>query len=235
MPFNLLLLPLLGGFLFLTYWNPTRFDSNRYSGERLIFFAAAAGVGLLSLAFLITRGVLRFWPAIGASWHSVVPFPYSGTSFLAFLLGAFGWWPLNRVLHPQDKEARRTIQDWNDFLEVLLERAQRDVKLISLTLKSRKVYVGIVTRSFDPVNERKHIAILPIKSGFRDFHNLELTFTTDYARVYAQIIRRQVSVAAGGIRDFEIVIPVSEIEAASLFDPQAYDLFNPPVPSGSRH
>jgi len=44
MPFNVLLLPLLGGYLFLTHWNRTRFDTKRYSGERLIFHAAVAGV-----------------------------------------------------------------------------------------------------------------------------------------------------------------------------------------------
>jgi membrane-associated protease RseP (regulator of RpoE activity) len=57
MPFNVLLLPLLGGYLFLTHWNRTRFDTNRYSGERLIFHSAAAGVIFLLLSFIFVTAI----------------------------------------------------------------------------------------------------------------------------------------------------------------------------------
>ncbi|MGI8617514.1 MAG: hypothetical protein ACR2L6_00290 [Gemmatimonadaceae bacterium] len=57
MPFNVLLLPLLGGYVFITKWNKTRFDAKRYSGERLIFHAAIAGVAFLIVAYLLTRVV----------------------------------------------------------------------------------------------------------------------------------------------------------------------------------
>jgi NADH:ubiquinone oxidoreductase subunit 4 (subunit M) len=52
MPFNVLLLPLLGGFALVTRWNYTRYRTKRYSGERLIFYAAIAGIFLLVAAFL---------------------------------------------------------------------------------------------------------------------------------------------------------------------------------------
>jgi hypothetical protein len=32
MPFNVLLLPLLGGYFFITRWLPTRFATKRYTG-----------------------------------------------------------------------------------------------------------------------------------------------------------------------------------------------------------
>lgn len=67
MPFNVLLLPLLGGYLFLTHFNRTRFATKRYSGERLIFHSAIAGVALLCL---LAEGDLNFDPE---SFNIVLP------------------------------------------------------------------------------------------------------------------------------------------------------------------
>lgn len=50
MELNLLFLPLLGGYIFYTRWNVTKFASRRCSGERLIFHSAAVGLGLLIFA-----------------------------------------------------------------------------------------------------------------------------------------------------------------------------------------
>lgn len=74
MPFNVLLLPLLGGFVLVTRWNHTRFFTNRFSGERLLFFAAIAGVFLLILSFLLLRMAAWMWPELEAAWRRQVPF-----------------------------------------------------------------------------------------------------------------------------------------------------------------
>ena len=44
MPFDVLLLPLLGGYIFISNWNYTRFEAKRYSGQRLV----RAIIGLLA-------------------------------------------------------------------------------------------------------------------------------------------------------------------------------------------
>lgn len=110
MPFNLFLLPLLGGYIFVAHWNGTRFTTPRYSGERLIFRAAIAGVVFLILAFTIVQLILALQPGVDVSWHAIVPFPYSGTSFISFLMGAFAWWPLNRWYSKYPDEARKAIE-----------------------------------------------------------------------------------------------------------------------------
>jgi hypothetical protein len=130
----------------------------------------------------------------------------------------------------KEKAAQRAIERSNDFLEMLLARAQREIKLVSVTLKNRKVYVGLVTRTVDPLYDRKYIQFLPIKSGYRDSATLGLMLVVDYAAVYAKIIQRELPVVVGGIQDFEIVIPVSEIQSVNLFDPAAYSQFNPREP-----
>jgi len=225
MPFNVLLLPLLGGYIFLTNWNRTRFTTKRYSGERLIFHAAVAGVLFLALSFVAVRGVIAFHPETYKGWRAAVPFPWTGTSFGAFLIGSLLWIPLNRWWYPLERETRRAINAWNDYLEVLLERALRETKQVSVSVKSRKVYVGFVTSNFDPAYERKFIRILPTSSGYRDENTQELVLTTDYAKVYQQIIQEDNAFLLGGVEDFLIVIPVAEISSANLFDPAAYQKF----------
>ena len=231
MPYNVLLLPLLVGYFFLTYWYFTKFSTKRHSGHRLIFHAAAAGLLFLVISFLIVRFISWQWSALALWWQNVVPFPYLGTSLLACAIGALFWWPLNQIGFPrkEDAAAQREIEKSNDHLEILLARALRETKAVSITLKSRKVYVGLMTRTHDPLYDRKYVQLLPIKSGFRDPDTLELKLTIDYAVVYAKIIQEEATVVAGGIQDFEIVIPVAEIQSVNLFSPATYLLFNPPA------
>jgi protein-S-isoprenylcysteine O-methyltransferase Ste14 len=141
MPFNALLLPLLGGFIFVNHWNPTRFDTRRYSGERLLLHSAIAGVVVLFIAFLATRGVMIASPALHAWWRSIVPFEYTGTSLLAFGLGALGWVPMNRFWD-RETEARKAVEQWGDFLEVLLDRSVGETRQVSLSLAAAKSTSG---------------------------------------------------------------------------------------------
>jgi hypothetical protein len=225
MPFNVLLLPLLGGYLFITLWNRTRFDTKRYSGERLIFHSAVAGVLFLVAAFAVVKVVVLYAPRVDAGWRAAVPFKYSGTSLGAFLVGAVAWWPLNRWVHPLEKEARRTIAKWNDFLEVLLTRALDEAKAVSVTLKSRKVYIGFITGGLDPINERKYLIMLPMQSGYREPETLNMRLVLNYAPVYAQLIQQNNQLLLQGIRDFRVVLPVAEIQSVNLFDSEAYTHF----------
>lgn len=231
MPFDVLLLPLLGGYVFITNWNRTRFHTKRYSGERLIFHAALAGVVFLALSYVIVALLVRAEPSSYAWWHQRVPFSYSGTAFGAFLLGALSWIPLNLTTNRQEKEIRRTIEEWNDYLEILLKRAVDEMRQVSVTLKNRKVYVGFVVQSFDPSYDRKYVLLLPTMSGYRRSEEQTLVLTTDYTSVYQQLIAADETRLVEGVDDFQIVLPVSEIQSASLFDPTAYQLFNPTTAS----
>jgi hypothetical protein len=224
MPFNVLLLPLLGGYVFITNWNRTRFQAKRYTGERLLLHAAFAGVVLLSLSFVLVHVLLRSAPSAQSTWRDVVPFDYSGTSFGAFLLGSTLWWPLNLV-SPVGGEVRRTISRWGDFLEILLDDAMRNTKQVSISIDSGKVYIGFVTGNFDPSYDRKYIRLLPMSSGYRHANDHKVVLNTDYARVYQQMIQQDNAFLLNGAEQFEIVIPVTAIVSANLFDPDAYDKF----------
>lgn len=103
MPFNLLLLPLLGGFIFVRYWNRTKYHAIRADKERILLFAAIAGLVFLALAWILKS--LAAWmfpcaeypqyPCFITWWRKFLPFDYLGTSLLALLLSATLWKPLN--------------------------------------------------------------------------------------------------------------------------------------------
>ena len=227
MPFNVLLLPLLGGYVFLRYWDRTRFSSRRYSGERLLFHAAIAGILFLAAAFITTRLVLWIDPAVGARWRQAVPFPYSGTALLAFTIGAVLWMPLNWMSRGTTAAADRVIDQTGDYLERLLVRAIRRTKPVSATLKSGKAYIGFVVGNVDPAFDRRFISLLPLQSGYRTGEH-ELVINTDYTPVYERITaqgRREPELDEL-MKDFIIVLPVSEIQSVNIFDREAHRLFH---------
>jgi len=104
MPFNILLLPLLGGFIFVRYWNRTKYHAIRADKERILLLASTAGVISLAIAFgFKSAGAWLFpcsdfprLPCFPTIWYRLAPFPYSAVSVFAFLLGATLWVPLNK-------------------------------------------------------------------------------------------------------------------------------------------
>lgn len=186
MPYNWLLLPLLGGFIFIRQWNVTRYYAERSENQRLLLYSAVAGVALLSGALALSSLAQQSLPGLAAWWHQHVEFPYSGRAALSFLLGSFLWIPLNWLSSRQSQIARIVEQD-GDRIELLLMKAMREEKMISLTLKSGKTYFGRVSASLNPALKIKSMSVFPYRSGYRDErHNLR--FTTEYWKIYTKIL-----------------------------------------------
>jgi hypothetical protein len=90
-----------------------------------------------------------------------------------------------------------------------------------------------VTGSFDPMNDRKNIQLLPLQSGYRRAETLQLTITADYSQVYNRIVQNVVDTNKIRFDDFKVVVPVSEIASINMFAREAYRLFNQPLPEQS--
>jgi hypothetical protein len=233
----LLLLALTGGFIFTYRWLPTYYISRREEGQRLIFVAASATFPLL----LVSSGSLwvanRFLPSslinAAGDWWTVLVEPYvakplDASTFAAFF-GALVWglvlpWLLN-VFYGPVRASNFIINNYAGELEKMMYRAMGEFLLVSITLKSRKVYVGWPVRALIP-NPRRgdirpHIRLLPAISGYRHEETQELVFTTDYSLVYQRIEEEAVPGLSPEERlsadDLEMVIPVDEIVSANLF------------------
>lgn len=262
---DLLLLPLLGGFLFVSQWYPTKYSALRSAGYKLLFMAAIAGVVFLFVSTLFATSIYNTtageWAA--EQWHKYVPFTHSGKAALSFLLGTFLWWPLNSLGQnfswvkwlrwlSDDAAVERAIDRKNDPFEILLRESLGDNDIIAVTLKNGKVYIGKISTNLNPAFAVESIHLLLSRSGHRDPDTQKLTLDVDYDEtlaVYRKPVEREFQekleevvkefpdisdedlvwlatermTTLGGIRNFEIVILVSEVVSVNYFDLELYD------------
>lgn len=247
MPFNLLLLPLLGGYIVANFGNLSKFIVLRSDGHRLLFYSSLAGVGLLIIATILHALLVDIVLALEAEWlcdgwHRMVPFSYSGIALLSLLL-AFPLVLLFNYAIDESQAVDRAIVRKGDPFELLLRRAFGETKMIAITIRNGKVYVGYIRTMFNPALSIESLGIIPQVSGYRDATTKKYIFTTNYIATYDRIRaaasehlamsdasgtvaeeewrRREVENGLG-LPDFELVIPVREIESATIFDPDVY-------------
>lgn len=252
MPFNVLILPLLGGYIFITQWYRTRYYMLRADGQRLLFNSAFTGALFLSVATVLVIICERYqWAQLlYQQWRQTVPFQYSGRATLALLLGSCLWLPLNYIWS-EEKEIQRVIFDKADALEVLLRRAAGEKRFVAFSLKSGKIYIGSVSTVFNPAFPLEHISIIPVISGYRHAEDKRMIPTNFYQEIYDKLkaeiaqellqaeqernpaateaewlaaIKEQVDQKMQTLQ-FEIVIPRSEIQSANFFDRKIYQKY----------
>jgi len=233
MPYNLplLLLPLLGGFVFIRNWYRTRWHTKRADKDRLAVHASLAGLASLAIAYVLGRLLPSFICQRDALclplwWDWLhVPWPHTGTAVLSFLIASLGWAPLNwfediwyqhNAVHAENL---RIIRDYGGPFELTLYRSMEQKKLVMLTLTNNKVYIGEVARTFIP-NE-KIIFLFPTHSGYRDSQH-RLNVTTSYVDAYKQIVLDDPFNYREILSDFRIAIPVELVVSASLYLPDIY-------------
>jgi hypothetical protein len=229
MPYNLLLLPLLGGFLFIHLAHYFRFAAQRADGYRLLFQSAIAGVGL-SIAGRLIELLIDLSP-LGATvqlyWDRFSPFSYSETSAFSLLLGPLFALAVNMVI---GREKARDIEigaHGNSFLK-LLHKAEKETRMVSVTLDSRKWYVGWVAESPNLDPQEQFFRLLPFISGYRDKDALETRRTVYYEGVLSD---------SGLDRaEFIVTLPLKDVKIAGFFNDEVYDEYfaEPPedAPSG---
>ena len=148
-------------------------------------------------------------------WNQFSPYDNSGTAFLACMLGALSWWPLNLVLPFQVSKARLYRDLQINSLERLLYRAATDTAVIQVTMTDGKIYVGFVAAvPPDPSAPDAYLQLLPTMSGYRDSDTKQVVFTTFYDEIYA----------GGDIdpEDFVKVPPLANVESAGPFRADVY-------------
>lgn len=232
----LLLLPLVGGYVFARRWNVTEYRVAREEGHRLYFRAAFYAVFLFGCAALLRLyflSTLESYRVFEETLFEVAPLfkqtdrsyqqPILSISLYAFLLGVAFWWPLNLVTLPRwrNKLLVWSIRD-RDFERLLHTAATRAMPL-ALTMDNKKVYVGFVITTVSPDRDVKTISILPLVSGYRSAEG-QLKLTTFYTHVYDKIANTE-SIMHLSPDDFEIVLPTERIQSANLFDLAAYQEF----------
>lgn len=232
----MLLLPLIGGYFFVKNCILTSYEVARESGHRLYFRAAFAGFVLLVTALLAYSTLAAFdsFHTQLGKWLATLSGPVLANDStpsdldalaictVALLLGVFGWRPLNYLL-PSEKLLQRAVRD-HDVERLLLNALRRGMP-VAVTMENRKVYVGFLTTTVDPLQPRRTISLLPMRSGYRDNADGTLRFTTDYHQLFATELDQQEQLKHLNLDDFEIIVPADRVQSISLFDFEAYEAF----------
>ena len=108
----------------------------------------------------------------------------------------------------------------NAFTQLLLD-AQKGKHLVSITLDSRKWYVGWITESPSLNPQELYFRLLPYRSGYRDKDDLTTVYTTFYDGALSESTFEQ--------KDLVITLPLKDVKTANLFNEDLYnDYFTEP-------
>jgi len=175
---------------------------------------------------LIPAYAIAVW--LGDSHPAFFPDVRERAAIPSVLLGIVLPVPLNYLFFSPRNAERRVAEKHGDLIELLIVESIERGKLVEVSLKGDKVYIGFALASRVAKWTGSHMSMLPVSSGYRDKETRELTITTNYASVLAKRIKEIGNATEQSVvelRDFRMVIPRSEIVSARLFDPEFHQQF----------
>lgn len=237
---------LISGYLFVSFSTYQRYITRREDGHRYYFRCGAFGICFsiigLVLALILDGFDLPSWllRQLGTSIEqltSVTKFAESLQDYLSFkfLLGtglAVIIGPISAILdnfwRNEEKSRASVHQTKSPAIERFLFECGSTLQTVLITLKSRKVYVGLIHDISIESGEVEHFTILPMLSGYRDKDTLALNFNTNYYLHYEKHLDEDGEPIDGNgasLYDFIEMIPVSEISHLGSFDIDSYKKF----------
>ncbi len=132
-------------------------------------------------------------------------------------MGAFLWWPLNllgKIWPYLSKEGciRRVIENKQDPLEILLRDALESDRLISVSVKNGKVYIGRLVSSLDPAYGVQSLTLSRSYSGHRDRETSAFHLDINYEQVLEDEIENLVTKTEQRIQQENPTLSEDELE-----------------------
>ena len=165
-----LIMPLVGGYWFLSVWYGTRFTVRRDSGYHLFFKTILFGVVFLFVAKILLI-FLKDRIAICFDLQIFIPTELDLESTVAMILGVALPYVLN-IFYNQAKHAEVVIaaEGRGDLLYVTITKAIGKVELVELTMSGGKVYIGYPSSLTG--FENKFVNLIPYASGFHTIRKM---------------------------------------------------------------
>lgn len=227
MSLGVLLVPAIGGYWLLTHLHFTRYREVRDSGYHVLFRSAFVGVVLFAVSEGILLLLCQRFPQLQKELDSFFPVAYADTVALSMVFG-FTLPLVGNRIYSANRAAQKIAVDVGDLIEVLMSESIADQKLVELSLRSGKSYIGFALESGIGRYGEADVSVIPVASGYRERDSRQLRITTNYAPVMLQVLRQTPGTT---VADFTIVIPISEIVSARIFLLEAYRLFQGQGPS----
>lgn len=239
-PVGQLLLPLLGGFAFVTWFNRTAYYLSRADRTRLVMYSALAAVPLLfasRLGILMLVHLADALPSIGLNelislWKQLAPFSHSGLYVGSLILGFTMPFVLNRLDPKSSLDITRAyVNRHGDALERFLlqaselhEEGKSEDAIVMITFEDRKIYVGWIQRlPTNPNEPDSYLQMVPLMSGYRGASTLKVFFTTFYDQAISNYAEN--SGEELGYEQFIRIFPLRNIRSASFFRPALNSAF----------
>lgn len=221
MPWNLLIIPLVGGYFFLTRSYFFRYKYRLLDRQRLLFESVIAATFLLVASYTI---ILLLKPYIAEHYLAIYlkyrPFPYTGTAVLSLVMFLVVTY-LPNIFLSKEKSMKEAIRSYGTALERLVLEALENPQQICFTLDNGKVYVGYPNSINDLVNSGT-LSFFPVFSGYRDDQQ-DIVIVTFYDKFYLNLSGEDLF---NDDLNFEQLIAVDHIISAKRFDIEVYDKFS---------
>lgn len=257
----------LSGFLYLYSSYFKRFQLAHLAPQTRASLSLAYGLIFLFVAAIVSWLLQGKMPRLEAAWIAVSPLqgiraPFIVAPVLGFAYGVLG--NLFRLVRNSDliylKDRKHPIhtnllrprmrvaalsdlaKSTEDRLLWTLWRAVTLGKLVQVTLKSGKVYIGSPLASLDPSSPSGWIKIIPIASGYRDQDNQSYIQTTDYRDLFEAMAERAKSLSSPEVQsraspgnghniyfdphDLGILITWSEVVSLTIHEPGLQSYFS---------
>jgi len=177
MPYNVLLIPLIGGYYFLSNYVFFKYKYQRVSSQRLILNSALAGIFVGIFSFVLRSLLLILFPSLFNSLSSGLSQIFDGYQrylctmmfglFVTIILTHFANWAIGKVPKWRGLPIRNAIRNYGNELEQLCLDSIIYGFALQVTLKNDKVYVGFVDEAPIP-SKTNYLLFTPLYSGFRD-------------------------------------------------------------------
>ncbi|RRZ93518.1 hypothetical protein [Erwinia sp. 198] len=218
----------------------TRFKIKRSFGWDVYFLVALYGcifvlqgviaTGLIWLVLLACSTLLNIMPELTGGHHHNWQMEFMNWSFLgiqapvvvmlsfavAFCLYRSNWSGSARLNSKGRKKLYKELSRSNG-VEGILFQCMEEGELAWVTLKSRRIYIGMIHTASYEIENTANIVLIPMLSGYRDGKTLNLCVEHNYSKWYAEHNITLDSEPKSAMA-FRKVILLSQIESLSLFD-----------------
>lgn len=232
MPYNLLILPLCGGYFILLNFVYFKYRYQRLSSQRILFNSIITGVFLMFFTFGLRALVTYLFPNFIENIFiylslrfQVNHIEYLWTSIASFLIAIVLTLISNLFvikIFSNKEPISYAVKKHGDEIEKLFRTSAKTGELMQLTLKNNKVYIGF-TDIIPVPKETNYLKITPVMSGYRESESKTLKITTEYFDVLDIYMSDNPKF---DIYDIDISIKQDEILTAGIYDQDVFSLFS---------
>lgn len=232
---------LVCGYTYTSNYPPATYRQNRANGWNLYFFVAVWGFNFL-LAGAATVLILDFFniPSHVLHWMGLNPDVISAkfdsyshdqittyeiaAGFIALFFSFFVSRLQRSLMANSPWFANKLLELYSaDPFEYLLFESLIEGYMVSLTLDTRKCYIGVVDSMEPDEGPMSSVSIIPMFSGYRCEEKLEFNFVRNYSEHFEAAGLFEDDADFAELLKYKIAIPVSRIAHVSFFDISVYE------------